>query len=178
MRSLRYILACSIVMACIESANAGEPLVDATPPTKFCDKGYFEVGGSPVSFAEVTLEGNRAYELNNKGTITAFGYIKSIELAKDPMEPTRAKLFGEGQCWKEPLFQASSDMMTDVDIAFVPQSLTTEEYKDLRMTLIKIDSDAFAGRALVKVTGSFENYRNTKNTYFSAVSLEIVDKPQ
>jgi hypothetical protein len=154
-------------------ASAGEPFSEAIPPKSFCDMGYFEIGGKVMSYAEIIVEGNRTIEFNNQGPITAYGYIKDIDMAKDPMDPTRAKIFGIGECWK-PLGKAASDSMMDIDILFEPSEIAAEEYKRLRMSLLQLGSDSFNSRALVKVTGNFKMYSNTFEQYFSATTVDVV----
>jgi hypothetical protein len=176
MKVLLHILTCSMIMAGIDRACADEPLVDANPAAHFCDKGYFDVGGQVMTFSEIIIEGNRAFELNEKGPITVFGYIYDAKIAKDPMDATRAKLFGEGKCWRSSK-NATADYMTQVDLLFEPFEFSDSDYKKIRMELLKV-GDLLGSKALIKVTGQFKNYSNTFDPYFSAKSLEIIDMPE
>lgn len=173
MSAKRYVSAACALLLSVSEVSAGEPFSEVIPPRSFCDMGYFEIGGKVMSYAEIIVEGNRTFEFNEQGPITAYGYIKDIDMAKDPMDATRAKIFGNGHCWK-PLGKAASDGMMDVDILFEPSEISEEDYKRLRMSLLQLGSDSFNSRALVKVTGSFKFYSNTFEQYFSATTVEVV----
>jgi hypothetical protein len=143
------------------------------PPAAFCDEGMFLIGNTKYTFEDVILEANAVVKLNEKGPVTAYGYIADLLLPSDPLEPTHASFFGGNDCKYEKLVFDEASRKIALVVAPQLTSISEDQYKEIRRTMMR-SFDMAGGTALLKFTGKFGFFSDSKRQYFLAEGVEVV----
>lgn len=148
---------------------------EVTVPTKMCDAGLFLAGSDTYSFEDITVDGTSAIDLNDKGPITAYGYIARVEFGNELNDRIEARLSTVDVCY-ENIKVVQTDTNVAVDLILTPDDFPdVDAWKDIRRTILRLKDNTVNANSLVKLSGQFGIYSNTYGLYFRAKSVEIID---
>jgi hypothetical protein len=154
------------------------PMNQRVPPVAFCDQTVFMVNGQPLDFEDVLLDGNRAIEHNKRGVIEAYVYLDRIKVADDPYGTSYAFMYKGTECYLSPPNNRmiNANWRSPIQVIFNPQrsSISDDQYREIRRTLLKAQQSGQAG-ALVKITGSFDLFRDDFKLFLNGTSAQIID---
>ena len=147
------------------------------PTVAFCDQTVFTVNGKELDFDDVLLDGNRATEYNKQGAIEAYVYLDLIRVSDDPFGTSYAKMYKGTECY---IFPGSRmikpNFNSPIQVVFNPQrsNIPEAQYREIRRNLIKAQQAGQAG-ALVKISGSFDLFREDFKLFFNGTAAQIID---
>ena len=151
-------------------------MVKVATPAQFCDEGLFLTGENErFSYEDMVLEANSFVALNEKGKVTAYGYVGFVNLPTEISGRTEAYLFAGENC---SFSEVSPNTSLMVGLIFEPSitKFSTEKYREIRKIMFS-SSNLAHGTALLKFTGSFSLFTDTGGLYFLADDVELIDLP-
>lgn len=146
---------------------------ELTIPKAMCDAGVFAAGGTHYSFEDIIVESNRASALNDKGPISAYGYLVSIEFGAELNDRVNATISTVDKCYNN-IGVVQTDTNLRVDVVFMRSDFSDEAWKDLRRTMLRVSENTLNAIALVKLTGQFGIYSNTYGLYYRATDVAVL----
>lgn len=154
-------------------AMTGSAAAEYAP--KICeDAGGFIVADQPLTFEDIAVEGVDAVNLNEKGPITAYGYVVQIKMGSGLTEPVSFKIGAITDCYPS-MRTLLLDGSTLLEVVVARSSFKTDdEWKMARRNLLRADGGYLTPIALVKVVGQFA-LSNRDSLLLDAKSVDVVE---
>lgn len=154
-------------------ATTGSAVAEFAP--KICeDAGGFVVADQPLTFEDIAVEGIDAVYFNEKGPITAYGYVVQISMGSGLDEPVRFKIGAITKC--SPSMRALIlDTTTLLEVVVARSSFENDDaWKTTRRNILRADGGFLTPIALVKVEGKFA-LSTRDSLLLDAKSVEVVE---